>query len=99
MSNIEKKEALIEKLMGLKSDLKQKYFVAKIGVFGSFARDEATVDSDIDLLVQFSKPVGFEFCALKLFLEEQMNRPVDLVTIKALRPQLTKDVLSEVIYL
>lgn len=66
-----KNKIVIKKLILLKSDLQQKYFVEKLGIFGSFARDEATSNSDIDLLVQFSKPIGFKFCELKLFLEKK----------------------------
>ena len=59
--------------------------VASISVFGSVARDEAGEGSDVDLLVEFSEPVGlFHFVRLKRFLEEPLATRVDLVTLGAL---------------
>ncbi len=73
--------------------------VKTIGVFGSVARDEQTFQSDIDLLVEFSRPVGFvTFMRLENFLSEQPGNKVDLVTSDSLKPVIRQDVLSEVIY-
>ncbi len=77
----------------------KEYSVKTIGVFGSVARDEQTGQSDIDLLVEFSKPVGFvTFMRLENFLSEQLGNKVDLVTSDSLKPVIREDVLSEVIY-
>ncbi len=77
----------------------KEYSVKTIGVFGSVARDEQTGQSDIDLLVEFSKPVGFvTFMRLENFLSEQLGNKVDLVTSDSLKPVIRQDVLSEVIY-
>lgn len=80
-------------------EVEDRYPVKKIGVFGSVARDEQTEESDIDLLVEFYKPVGFvTFMRLEHFLSERLGRPVDLVTTDSLKPVIRQDVLSEVIY-
>ena len=68
-------------------------------MFGSVARDEQTGTSDIDLLVEFSKPVGFvTFMRLENFLSEKLGKQVDLVTSDSLKPVIRQDVLAEVIY-
>ncbi|MCF6093281.1 nucleotidyltransferase family protein [Microaerobacter geothermalis] len=67
-----------------------------MGVFGSYARNEQTDNSDIDILVEFSRPVGFEFFDLKDYLESLFNKPIDLVTVKALKPYIKEEILSEV---
>lgn len=53
---------------------------------------------DIDILVEFSKPVGFEFIDLKIYLEELFNKKVDLATVSALKPRIKAEILKEVIY-
>jgi predicted nucleotidyltransferase len=70
--------------------------VLSIALFGSFAREEAKDNSDIDMLVEFSHPVGlFEFASLKLYLEKVFGRKVDLVTPEALREEMREDILRE----
>jgi predicted nucleotidyltransferase len=77
----------------------KEYSVRTIGVFGSVARNEQTGKSDIDLLMEFSKPVGFvTFMRLENFLSERLGKQVDLVTPDSLKPVIRKDVLSGVIY-
>ena len=73
--------------------------VESLAVFGSFARGEASLDSDIDLLVDFNRPVGlFEFIRLKSYLEDLTGRRVDLATRDALRPALRETILSEAVH-
>jgi predicted nucleotidyltransferase len=78
--------------------LREKFKVEKIGIFGSYVRGEESKHSDIDILVEFSSPIGWEFIDLKEFLEEILGRNVDLVTIQALKPQLKDIILKEVVY-
>ncbi|MDI3548708.1 MAG: uncharacterized protein PWR10_2360 [Halanaerobiales bacterium] len=87
-----------EKLKKEKDYLKNKFKVEKIGIFGSYARNEARDDSDIDLLVEFNENIGWEFIDLKDYLESKLNKKVDLVTVDALKPQLKSSILNEVIY-
>lgn len=81
-----------------KPHLKKKFFVKEIGIFGSYSRGEAKAGSDVDILVEFSKPVGWEFIDLKEHLEKLFGKKVDLVTVKALRPEMKKEILREVLY-
>lgn len=87
-----------EKLKGLKPVLQEKFNVEKIGIFGSYARGEEAEGSDIDILVEFSKPIGWEFIDLKEYLEIILGREVDLVTTGALKPQIKEQILKEVVY-
>lgn len=92
------KEMIEERLRQYKPQLAERYNVGKIGLFGSFARGEQTEDSDVDILVEFTEPVGWEFIDLKDELEEILGKKVDLVTKNALKPQMKNDILKEVIY-
>ena len=76
----------------------KKFGVHSLSIFGSIARDQARKNSDVDILVDFEKPVGlFEFVRLKLYLEEELGRKVDLVTPEALRKELRDAILREAI--
>jgi len=89
---------LEEKLKDLKPILEKNYKVKNIGIFGSYARKEAKENSDIDILVEFSDDIGWEFIDLKDFLEEKLEKEVDLVTEEALKPELKENILKDVIY-
>ena len=72
--------------------------VARLSLFGSFARDEGRDDSDVDLLVEFNRPIGlFEFVRLQRQLGELVGHRVDLVTPAALKPQLRERILREAV--
>ena len=79
--------------------LRDQYGIDRIGLFGSFARGEQNPKSDIDLLVEFSRPVGlFKFMELENQLSEILGAKVDLVTRNALKPRIGKRILDEVQY-
>jgi len=88
-----------EKLKKLKPVLFQEYYVDKIGYFGSFARNEQNKTSDIDILVSFRKPVGWEFFDLQEYLEKELQIKVDLVSEKAIKEQLRQIILNSVRYI
>ena len=93
-SNIE----IENKLKELKPVLHRKYFVDKIGYFGSYSRNEQNENSDIDILVSFKKPLGWEFFDLQELLENELKIKVDLVSEKALKKQLRRVILKNVKY-
>ena len=79
--------------------LRRKYGVKEIGVFGSYARGEQGKDSDIDILVEFSKPIGFfKFLELEEYLEKLLGVKVDLVSKKALKPRIGECIMREVVF-
>jgi len=77
--------------------LREKFKVKEIGVFGSYGRGEESEESDVDILVEFYEPMGWEFFDVKEFLEEILGKEVDLLTVRALKPQLGDRILKEVI--
>ncbi len=81
-----------------KPELKSKFKVIKVGIFGSYIHGEQTRISDVDLLVELSEPIGWEFIDLKEYLENILGVKVDVVTINALKPQLKDIILNEVVY-
>jgi len=77
----------------------EQYGVKSLALFGSTARDEARVDSDVDILVEFAVPVGlFQFVDLKAYLEEMLGCPVDLVTPDAIKDKMREQILKEAVY-
>src|SRR2546425_5562335 len=76
--------------------LLESFGVARLSLFGSFARDEGRDDSDVDLLVEFNRPIGlFEFVRLQRQLGERVGHKIDLVTPAAIKPQLRDRILNE----
>lgn len=72
-----------------KAVLAERFGVTRLALFGSFARDTARADSDIDLLVDFDGVATSQrYFGVQFYLEDLLGRPVDLVTRKALRPRL-----------
>lgn len=87
----------IESILKLNKDfLHTRFKVTQIGVFGSYVQGEQTERSDVDILVEFSEPIGWEYVDLKEYLEQILGKPVDLVTRKALKRQLKDSILEEV---
>jgi len=78
-------------------ELREKYSVNYLGVFGSYIRGEQNEDSDLDILVQFDKKPGlFKYIELEDHLSELLGVKVDLVMKSALKPNIGKRILSEV---
>ena len=76
----------------------KRFEVRSLALFGSFARDEAGPDSDVDILVEFERPVGlFTFIRLQQHLEGLLGRRVDLVTPDALKQRMRSHILREAI--
>jgi predicted nucleotidyltransferase len=73
--------------------------VSRLAVFGSVARGDERADSDVDILVEFDRPVGFFALArLQRYLEGVIGRTVDLVTPGALRPEMRDAILRDALY-
>lgn len=89
---------ILSRLKELKPILKEEYAVKEIGLFGSFSDNTFSEDSDIDLIVELEKPIGWKFFSLELYLEGIFNRKIDLVTKNALREQMKDFILSKVNY-
>ena len=82
------RDELLDTLRAHQETLTERFGVASLALFGSFARDQATDASDIDILVRFDGPATADvFFGTQFYLEDILGRRVDLVTDKALRPQ------------
>ena len=91
-------EEIKQTISNKKLILAESYKVKDIGIFGSYTRGEQEELSDIDILVEFSEPIGWEFVDLLEYLEDLLGLKVDLVTPNALRPQIKERILKEVAY-
>ena len=79
-------------------ELKARYGVARLGLFGSGARDELRTDSDVDVLVEFEDRATYDgYFSLRDHLEEILSRRVDLVTEKGLKPRARREVEKDLI--
>ena len=90
---------ILHKLSELKPYLEKEFSVKKIGLFGSFSDDTFNENSDIDILVELEKPIGWRFFSLELYLEKVFGRKIDLVTKPALKKQLREQILEKVQYI
>jgi predicted nucleotidyltransferase len=81
-----------------KHELSSRFCVKDIAVFGSYARNEQRSDSDIDILVEFSGPVGIEFVDLADYLERLLGRRVDLVSKKGIKPKYFNKIKGDLHY-
>ena len=93
-----KKEEIKDTLKRLKPTLRENFKVKEIRIFDSYVRGEESEESDVDILVEFSEPVGWEFIEFQEYLEEILGKKVHLATVRALKPQLREKILSEVVY-
>ncbi|MEW6482160.1 MAG: nucleotidyltransferase family protein [bacterium] len=92
-------EEKLKRLKEIKADIQKSYFIKQIGVFGSYIRREEESESDLDILVEFYKPIDiFKFMELERFLSQELNIKVDLVSKKALKPFIGREILKEVVY-
>lgn len=89
---------VVQILKELKPELTDRYHVTSIGLFGSIVRDDFTSESDVDIIVDFSQPVGIEFVDLADLIEERIGKPVDLVSKKGIKPRYFEEISSEILY-
>jgi uncharacterized protein len=91
-------ETLLKRLRELKPHLKERYKAKQIQLFGSFIRGEQKGSSDIDILVDFEEGADlFDLIGLGIFLEEELQRKVDVVPQQALRIELQESILREAV--
>lgn len=82
--NINNRETILQELRKLKPDLEKQYGVTKIGIFGSFARNDIRDDSDVDVVVEMNEPDLFYMVHIKDVLEERFQMPVDVIRYRAM---------------
>lgn len=95
---MEKRE-IVEIIRGSKREIEARFGVRRLGLFGSHVRGQASLRSDIDILVSYNRDIDlFEFVDLREFLESRLRGKVDLVMESALKPAIGKRILAEVEY-
>ncbi len=96
------KEAITQALRAKYPYLASEYGVKRIGLFGSYAKDKPTEASDIDLVVEFERPIGFKFVELSEYLERLLGKKVDLLTqagIQGIRiARIAQDIEENIVY-
>jgi len=86
-------------LQKLKPSLANLYHVDTIGLFGSIVRDDFVPDSsDVDIVVNFTQPIGIEFIDLSYLLEKELNRKVDIVSLKGIKDKYFKEIEKDIVY-
>ena len=92
------RDEVLDVLREHKATLAQRFGVIELALFGSFARDQATDDSDVDILVRFDKPAtSAAFFGTQFYLEDLLGRPVDLATNRDLRVEIRPYVEREIV--
>jgi len=92
------KNSILNYLKEHYQEFKNKYNVEQIGLFGSYARDEATKDSDIDILVTM-KPSLFDMVAIKEQIEEDLHTKVDIIREhKNIKPFFLEMIKKDIVY-
>lgn len=92
-------EQIMEIIKQYKEDLKKEYGVKEIGIFGSYVKGKQKDISDLDILIELEKPIGFvKFIRLEKRISDILDIKVDLVTKKALKPYIGRQILQEVRY-
>lgn len=90
-----KKQEVLEKLKPKIIKILKKYNIKKAGIFGSYAVGKQKKNSDIDILIEPTKHMGFEFFGLQLELQDKLRKKVDLVSYNGLSPYLKDKILSQ----
>lgn len=92
-------QTIKEVLQKIKPELVRKYHVKSLGLFGSVVRDDfSPAKSDVDIIVEFSQPIGIEFVDLADYLEFQIKRKVDLVSRNGIKKNFYKEIEREIVY-
>lgn len=94
-----KKLRQIQKILASsKAELKKRYNVKELGIFGSYSRGEQKKTSDVDILVKFNPHATlFDFVGLGNYLEEKLKIKVDVVSESGIRPELKNSIVKDVI--
>jgi predicted nucleotidyltransferase len=91
-------QTILEKLRHHKPELQRKYPISRLGVFGSYARGEATIDSDIDIAVEITGPMGLNFVAMADEIEDLFGIKTDIVPLRSIKPQYLPSVQKDIVY-
>jgi len=92
-------EFIKSELSSMKDELANKFGVSSMGLFGSITRDDFTANSDIDILIEFTRPIGIDFITLADLLESRLQQKVDLITRDGIKPRYFEAIKDDLIYI
>ena len=93
------KQTILQKLQSLKPGLQQQYGLSELALFGSYSRDEQTTESDIDVMVDFNKPIGIEYLDVVYLLQDAFKEAVVQVVSKgAIKPKYYNRLKEDLLY-
>ncbi len=92
------REEILSLLVQHKSELKDRFKVRRLAIFGSYARGDQRADSDVDILVDIDPSIGLEFVTLAEQIEQLLELPVELVSRRAIKPNKLKYIEQDLIY-
>lgn len=93
------KQFILQKLRTLKPALQEKYGVSELALFGSYSRDEQTSESDIDIMIDFNKPVGIEFLDVVYLLKDTFKSvEVQVVSKKGIKEKYSNRLKEDLLY-
>lgn len=93
------KNSVINELQRLKPQLRSKWGVIKLGYFEDYLDKRHTLNCELNILVELEKPLGWEFFAMKEWIQFKLNVPIDICTPKSLKPILKEEILEQTVYL
>lgn len=91
-------EDIVEKLRKVKPELEKKYPITGIGVFGSYARGEADINSDIDIAVDIHGVMGLSFVAMADEIETILGIKTDVVPLRSIKPEYLPYIEKDIVY-
>jgi predicted nucleotidyltransferase len=91
-------QQIIQILRQHKPELQRKYPISKLGVFGSYARGEATEESDIDIAVEITGQMGLSFVQMADEIESFFGKKTDVVPLRSIKPQYIDSVKNDIVY-
>ena len=95
---VRSRDEILATLRAMKPDLRRRFGVRDLALFGSFARGDETAGSDVDILVDVDPEIGLDFVTLASLLEDALGRPIDLISIRALRPRHLEAIRSDTVH-
>lgn len=95
---IDSKEKILKVLRDNKEQLKSKYPIQSIGLFGSYARNENNSNSDVDIIIKFNDTIGIEFIDLADEIESILQNRVDLVSANGIKEKYILEIKKDIIY-
>ena len=92
------REEILSLLIQNKSELENRFKVRQLAIFGSYARGDQRADSDVDILVDIDPSIGLEFITLAEKIEQLLGLPVELVSLRAIKPNKYDYIEQDLIY-